>query len=76
MRMKPVAIAGVLLILLGVAALVYQSVTYRSRETVIDIGPVHATAERERTLPLPPLVGIAVVAGGVALLVIGIRKST
>ena len=74
MRMKPVAIACVLLILLGVAALVYQGVTYTSRETVIDIGPVHATAERERTLPLPPLVGIAVVAGGVALLVAGMRK--
>ena len=76
MRMKPLAIVGVLLILLGVAALVYQSVTYTTRETVIDIGPVHATAERQRTLPLPPLVGIAVVAGGVALLVIGIRKNT
>jgi uncharacterized membrane protein YidH (DUF202 family) len=74
MRMKPLAIVGVLLILVGVAALVYQSVTYTSRETVIDIGPVHATAERERTLPLPPLVGIAAVAGGVALLVAGIRK--
>ena len=69
-----VAIVGVLLIVLGVAALVYQGVTYTSRETVIDIGPVHATAERERTLPLPPLVGIAVVAGGVALLVAGMRK--
>jgi len=76
MRLKPLAIVGVLLILVGVAALVYQSVKYTSRETVIDIGPVHATAERERTLPLPPLVGIAVVAGGVALLVIGMRKST
>jgi len=75
MRMKPFAIVGVLLILLGVAALVYQGVTYTSRETVIDVGPVHATAERERTLPLPPLVGIAAVAGGVALLVVGIRKS-
>ena len=74
MRLKPLAIDGVLLNLVGVAALVYQSVTYTSRETVIDIGPVHATAERERTLPLPPLVGIAAVAGGVALLVAGIRK--
>jgi drug/metabolite transporter (DMT)-like permease len=74
MRLKPLAILGVLLILVGVAALVYQGVTYTSRETVIDIGPVHATAERERTLPLPPLVGIAAVAGGVALLVAGIRK--
>ena len=74
MRMNPFAIVGILLILLGVAALVYQGVTYTSRETVIDVGPVHATAERERTLPLPPLVGIAAVAGGVALLVAGIRK--
>jgi uncharacterized membrane protein HdeD (DUF308 family) len=74
MRMTPLVIVGVLLILLGVAALAYQSVTYTSRETVIDVGPVHATAERERTLPLPPLVGIAAVAGGVALLVAGIRK--
>jgi hypothetical protein len=74
MRLTPMVIAGVLLILLGVAALAYQSVTYTSRETVIDVGPVQATAERERTLPLPPLLGIATVAGGVALLVAGIRK--
>jgi len=74
MRMNPLAIVGVLLIVLGVAALVYQRVTYTSRETVIDVGPVHATADRQRTLPLPPLVGIAAVAGGVALLVASRRK--
>jgi len=74
MRMTPLAIVGVLLIVLGVAALVYQRVTYTSRETVIDVGPVHATADRQRTLPLPPLVGIAAVAGGVALLVASRRK--
>ena len=74
MRMTPLAIVGVLLIVLGVAALVYQRVTYTSRETVMDVGPVHATADRQRTLPLPPLVGIAAVAGGVALLVASRRK--
>jgi len=72
--MKPIAIAGVLLIVLGLAALVYQGITYTSHETVIDIGPLHATADREKTLPLPPVVGIAAVAGGVALLVAGSRK--
>jgi hypothetical protein len=56
--MKPIAIAGVLLIVLGVAALLYQGITYTSRETIVDIGPVHATADRERTLPLPRVVGI------------------
>ena len=72
--MKPVAIAGVVLVVLGILALVYQGVNYTSRETVIDIGPLHATAERQRTLPLPPVAGIAAVAGGVALLVAGMRK--
>ena len=72
--MKPITIVGALLLVLGLAALVYQGVTYTSRETVLDIGPLHATADREKTLPLPPLVGIAAVAGGVVLLVAGVRK--
>ena len=74
MRMRAFAIVGALLIVLGVSALAYQGVTYTSRETVIDIGPLHATTDREKTLPLPPLVGIAAVAGGVALLVASVRK--
>jgi hypothetical protein len=72
--MKPMAIAGIVLIVLGLAALVYGGITYTSRETVIDIGPLQATAERERTLPLPPVAGIVAVAGGIALLVAGVRK--
>ena len=67
-------IAGIVLIVLGVAALAYQGITYTSRETVLDIGPLKATANRERTIPLPPLVGAAVVAGGVVLLIVGSRK--
>jgi hypothetical protein len=73
--MRPIAVTGVLLIVLGVAALVYQGFTYTSRETVLDIGPLHATAERERTVPLPPVLGIIAVAGGVVLLFTGARKS-
>lgn len=73
--MRPMAVAGVVLIVLGLAALVYQGITYTSRETVIDIGPLHATADRQKTLPLPPVLGIAAVAGGVALLVAGRRRA-
>ena len=53
--MKPTALTGVVLIVLGVAALAYQGITYTSRDTVVDIGPLHATAEREHTVPLSPL---------------------
>jgi uncharacterized membrane protein HdeD (DUF308 family) len=72
--MRSMALAGVVLIVLGVVALVYQGITYSSRETVIDIGPLHATADRQKTLPLPPVLGIVALAGGVALLVAGVRR--
>jgi hypothetical protein len=72
--MKPMLIAGVVLILLGVAALAYQGITYSSRETVLDIGPLHATAERQKTFPVPPVVGIVAVAAGAALVFAGARK--
>jgi len=65
---------AIVLIVLGVAALAYQGITYTSRETVIDIGPIQATADTEKTLPLPPIVGIAAVGAGIALLVVGARK--
>ena len=74
--MKPIAVLGVVLIVFGLAALAYQGITYTSKETVIDLGPIHATADREKTLRLPPGVGIAAVAGGVVLLIAGARKRT
>jgi hypothetical protein len=45
-------------------------------ETVVDTGPLHATADRQKTLTLPPVVGVGVVAGGVVLLIAGMRKHT
>jgi hypothetical protein len=71
--MKPMTMAGMTLIVLGLVALVYQGITYTSRETVLDIGPLHATADRQKTLPLSPVLGLAALAGGVALLVAGSR---
>ena len=66
--------AGIALIVLGVLALAYQGFTDTTRETVIDIGPLKATAEREKTVPLPPIIGIVAIAGGVALMFGGSRK--
>ena len=67
---------GVLLVVFGLLALIYQGFTYTKRETVVDIGPVHATADRQKTVPLPPVVGGLPLVGGVVLLVAGARKAT
>lgn len=66
---------GIILIVLGALALAYQGITYTSREKIIDIGPVQATADKEKTIPLPPIVGGLALIGGVVLVVAGTRKS-
>jgi len=55
--MKPIMFIGIVLIVLGVVALAYQGVTYTSREKIIDIGPIQATHETKKTIPLSPLLG-------------------
>jgi len=75
MKTRSTIILGVVLITLGVLALAYQGITYTKREKILDIGPLQATAEREKTILLPPLVGALSLAGGIALVIIGAVKS-
>jgi len=72
--MKPALVIGVILIVLGIAALAYQGITYTRKETVVNIGPIHAEAERQHTIPLPPIIGVTAVVAGIVLLVAGTRK--
>jgi hypothetical protein len=69
-------IIGVLLVLVGIAYFVFQGFTYTTRETVLDIGPLHASAEREKELvPYSPVLGGAIVAGGVLLILLSKRTA-
>ncbi len=72
--MKRYALAGIILITIGILSLAYQGITYTTREKVIELGPIQMVAEEKKTLPLPPLVGAVVLVGGIALLVIGTRR--
>jgi len=73
--MKPVTLVGIVLIILGVLALAYQGITYTTREKVIDLGPLQASIDKEKRIPLPPIVGVAALVGGVVLVIVGARKS-
>jgi hypothetical protein len=72
--MKPKIILAIMLIALGIAALAYQGITYTTREKVVDLGPIQVTAEKTKTLPLPPIVGAIALVGGIVLLVMGSKK--
>jgi uncharacterized membrane protein len=75
MRINPITLVGIALILLGIVAFAYQGITYTSREKIIDIGPLQATAETEKTIPLSPLLGGLALLGGIVLVVVGAKKS-
>ncbi len=72
--MKPTVLIGIALIVLGIIALAYHEITYTTREKVLQIGPLEATQKTEKTIPLPPILGGAALAGGMALVFIGSRK--
>jgi len=72
--MKTYTLLGIILIVVGIAAFAYQGITYTTREKVVDLGPIHMTADKTRTLPLTPVAGAVALAGGVVLLVMGSKK--
>jgi uncharacterized membrane protein len=72
---KPITLVGIALILLGIVAFAYQGINYTSREKVIDIGPLQASVDTKKTIPLPPILGGLVLAGGIVLVVVGAKKS-
>ena len=72
--MKPITLIGIVLVVLGALALAYQGINYTRQEKVLDIGPIHATAETHERIPLPPVIGGLALVGGIALLIVGTRQ--
>jgi uncharacterized membrane protein len=75
MRSNPISLVGIALIVLGIVAFAYQGITYTSREKIIDIGPIQATADTQKTIPLSPLLGGLALVGGIVLVVVGAKKT-
>ncbi len=72
--MKLASVAGIVLVVIGVIALAYGGINYTRTETVLDIGPIEATAERSERIPLPPVLGGVALIGGIALIAVGARR--
>jgi uncharacterized membrane protein len=73
--MKAASLVGIILIVLGIISLAYQGITYTTHKKVLDLGPLQATTEQRKTIPIPPILGGLVLLGGVVLLVSGGKGS-
>ncbi|MBS1216568.1 MAG: hypothetical protein H6R20_1542 [Proteobacteria bacterium] len=72
--MKAATLIGVLLIVFGIGALAYQGFSYKSEEKILDIGPLQATRETTKTIPLPPIVGAIALIGGIGVVIATSRR--
>jgi hypothetical protein len=74
--MKPITIAGILLIIVGVLGLAYQGINYTHRENVLDVGSIHLTHDKQEQIPISPILGGLALVGGISLLAIGAKQKS
>jgi hypothetical protein len=60
---------GIVLVLLGIAVLVFGGVGYDRQTTIMDLGGVKATATEHKTIPVAPITGAIALIGGLAVLI-------
>lgn len=72
--MNIITVLGIVLIVLGAAALIYGGITYTSSENVIDMGSMHVEVDQARHIPLSPIAGAASVVAGIVMMVVGRRR--
>lgn len=72
--MTPARIAGMVLIVIGLVGLIWGGISWTDEKTVVDIGPIQATAREQKNIPVPPIVGGLAVVAGIVLLVVPGRK--
>jgi hypothetical protein len=73
--MNTTKLVAILLVAVGIIAFAYQGINFTTPENIVDLGPIHVTAERSHTVPLPPIVGAIAFIGGAVLFASGGRKS-
>jgi drug/metabolite transporter (DMT)-like permease len=73
--MRPLAWVGIVLIVLGVVALAVRGFSFTTQEKVLDVGPIHATADKEHDVYLYPAAGVAAIVIGGVLVFAGRRRA-
>ena len=59
---------GIVLVVLGLAGVLYGGFSWTREKTVLDAGPISVKTDKRETLPIPPILGAVCLIGGVALL--------
>ena len=67
-------LVGLVLIVLGVVGLAAGGFSYTRKEKIVDLGPIEATADKKKSVAIPPVLGTVAIVAGVALVALTVRR--
>lgn len=67
MRLRPL---GIVLSIIGIVMIIYTGFNYVTTEKVVDLGPIKINAEKNHPVQWSPIVGIALLVGGIVIVLI------
>ena len=73
-KSRPMKKAGIVIIIIGALLTIFTTVTYFSKEKVVDLGELEITANKRHNLNWSPLIGIAVMAVGAVITFVPFKK--
>ncbi len=65
---------GIVLIILGIVISVFSGISFKQEESIVEIGDMEVTREKEREVNWPQWAGVAVIAAGVVIFIAGRKK--
>ena len=69
-------IIAIVLLIIGVAMLIWTGFTYTKKEKIVDAGPIQISADRQKTVDWPPYAGGILIIGGIILLAVSKKGIT
>jgi len=73
-KSRPMKKAGIVIIIIGALLTIFTTVTYFSREKVVDLGELEITANKRHNVNWSPLIGIGVMAVGAVMFFVPSKK--
>ena len=73
--MRHLLLVGFVLVVLGIAGLIVQNVTFTETKQVLDVGPLQLRTEEQHDVPIPTIAGLAAVIAGLGMIFASRRYS-
>lgn len=73
--MRGLTILGVVLVVLGVAALLFGHFSYTETKPLVDAGPIQINTQQDHTVWIPTVAGVVILLAGAGLIFAGRRSA-